>query len=193
MKHTHQLLACLLLACALTACAPAVSPTALPTAEPTPSNTMTVTVYFGNSEMNPGMVDCSLVYPVQRLAPHSPDVVAAALRALLAGPTPAEAENGYVSTFSAATADALISVKVRGDTAYVNLRDLRSVIPNASTSCGSAALLAEMSQTVMAAVPVQRVLYAFEGQPELFYEWIQIGCSPENDDCNPAPFRDDVD
>ena len=39
-------------------------------------------------------------------------------------------------------ADALISAKVSGDTTYVDLKDLRQLIPNASTSCGSAAMLA---------------------------------------------------
>ena len=51
-------------------------------------------------------------------------------------------DRGYTSWFSPATAGALRNVTIKDGTAYVDLADLRSTIPNASTSCGSAAFLA---------------------------------------------------
>jgi len=162
-------------------------PTALPTQGGT-GGTVQVTVYFNNSNLNPGMIDCSKVFPVVRTVPAGPDLVTAALKELFAGPTDAEVAEGYVSLFSPATRDILIRVKVQGDTAYVDLMDIRSLIPSASASCGSADFFAEVGNTVKAAAPVQRVLYAIEGDPAPFYEWTQIGCAPENDNCDPAPF-----
>ena len=34
-----------------------------------------------------------------------------------------------------------------------------------------------------------RVIYAIEGDPALFYEWMQLGCSEANDYCDRAPFE----
>jgi hypothetical protein len=164
-----------------------------------PGEMLAVTIYFGNSELNPDIQDCRLVYPVVRLVTvetmtaTDPDLALAeaALRELFAGPSAAEAEQGYVSMFSAQTASILKNIKVEGKTAYVNLMDIRQVIPSAGTSCGSQALLAEVGSTVRAALPVERVLYAIEGDPAAFYDWMQFGCSAENDFCDPAPFVED--
>ena len=161
--------------------------------------TIAVTVYFGNGELNPNIQDCRLVYPVVRMvaAPDAEDVRAdlalarVALAELFAGPTSGEAEQGYISMFSAQTASILRSVAVEGKIAYVNLADIRQVIPSAGTSCGSQAFLAEMDQTVQAVLPVERVIYAIEGDPAAFYDWLQFGCSAANDFCDPAPFVQD--
>jgi spore germination protein GerM len=157
---------------------------------PTPSApaTTTVTLYFSNSVLDPGASNCAQVYAVHRNVPASSDVLAATLKELLAGPTAAEAAKGYGSWFSPATAQALISAKVSGNTSYVNLTDLRTVIPNASTSCGSASLLAQLRTTAQQGGMTPRVLYAINGQPKTFWEWLQVGCDSSNDNCNPAPF-----
>lgn len=86
-------------------------------------------------------------------------------------------------------ADALISAKVSGDTTYVDLKDLRQLIPNASTSCGSAAMLAALDTTARQAGGTPRALYAFDGDPKPFWEWLQSYCGTQNDNCDPIPFR----
>ena len=186
------LLIALVLTLLLGACGPTAAPTALPTPATTAVPTLAVTVYFGNTSLDPGMQDCAKVHPVERTTLPSGDVPKAALEQLFLGPTPAEKANGYVSVFSAETADILISVKVQTDTAYVNLKDIRTIIPNASTSCGSAAFFAAVETTVKGTADVTRVLYAIEGDPQPFWEWMQIGCAPMNDNCDPAPFRDET-
>jgi hypothetical protein len=90
--------------------------------------------------------------------------------------------------FSAQTASILKGVHVEPGTAYVNLADIRQTIPSAGTSCGSQAFLAEVDQTVRAVLPVERVLYAIDGDPAAFYDWLQFGCSASNDFCDPEPF-----
>ena len=188
----------------LTACTPASSTSPSPsmtttapvtasattstTATPSAAATMTVTLYFSNSVLDPGTTDCAQVYAVHRNVPETGDVLTAALEELLAGPTAAEEAEGYGSWFSPTTAQALIRAKVTGNTSYVNLTDLRTIIPNASTSCGSASLLAQLRTTAQQAGMTPRVLYAINGQPTTFWEWLQMGCDASNDNCDPTPF-----
>jgi hypothetical protein len=57
--------------------------------------------------------------------------------------------------------------------AYVDFEDFRRVIPNASASCGSALLLAQLDRTVTQFPTVDRAVYSFEGDADAFYEWLQ--------------------
>lgn len=165
------------------------APGATTSAPPTsPAETMTVAVFFDNTVMNPNAQNCSAVFVVERTVPASDDEATTALEQLLAGPTPDEEAEGYSSWFSAATADALLGVRVEGDTAYVNLADLRQVIPNAGTSCGSGQFMASLNATTTNATGAAKVLYAFDGDPVAFWDFVQVGCGTFNDDCDPAPF-----
>jgi len=152
-----------------------------------------VLIYFGNSQMNPGIIDCRKVFPVTRVITATANLPQAALQQLFAGPTEEEKAQGYVSNFSAATRDILRWVKIKDGTAYVNIRDIRTIIPNASASCASAAFFAEVEMTLKGVAPIERVIYAIDGDPAPFYEWMQIGCAPENDNCDPAPFEESTD
>lgn len=176
------------LALALSACVPTTTSTTAPSSTASSAATMTVTLYFDNQVLNPGAADCGQVYGVHRTVPASTDVLTATMKELLAGPTVAEKAQGYSSWFSPATAQALVSAEVSGTTSYVNLTDIRTTIPNASTSCGSAALLAQLGTTAQQAGMTPRVLYAINGRPQPFWEWLQVGCDASNDNCDPAPF-----
>lgn len=158
-----------------------------------PSSAITLTLYFGNTEMNPGMLDCSQVYPVERVVPAAPDTAEAALLQLFAGPTEKEMTEGYVSTFSTATRSILKSVKIEEVTAYVNLVDVRPILTSVSSSCGSSAFFAEVENTLKGVAPVTRVIFAIDGEPAPFHEWVQVGCSAENDYCDSSPFVTDED
>ena len=70
----------------------------------------------------------------------------------------------------------------------MNLANHAGRINNASTSCGSAGYLSQLDNTVRTASGATRVLYAFDGDPEAFWYWLQIACTAENDNCDPAPF-----
>ena len=37
---------------------------------------------------------------------------------------------------------------------------------------------------------INKIIYAINGDPQSFYEWLQIGCSEENDNCDPTPFQE---
>lgn len=146
-------------------------------------------VYFSNDVLNPGAADCSAVFPVTRSIAETEDKPLAAMRELFGGPTDEEKTAGYSSFFSGETANAIKSVRIENATAYVDLEDIRAIIPNASSSCGSASLLSQIESTLKELPGVDRVILAIDGDPAAFYDWLQIGCSPENDQCDSAPFR----
>lgn len=171
-----------------TRAATAPPPTQTPKAVAQPETT-TVTVYFPNPKLDPDAANCRRVYPVSRMVPRAPAVVRATLEQLLAGPTPDEMAQGYSSMFGEKTKTALRSVKVANRTAYVDLADIRQTIPNASTSCGAAAFLAQVETTLKQFPEIGRVIFAVEGKPRTFYEWMQIGCYEVDDNCDEAPFQ----
>lgn len=116
---------------------------------------------------------CDRVYPLTRSV-RPPAVLTGAMRGLLAGPTTAERRRGYGGWFSARTAGMLRSARVAGGVAYVDFADFRRVIPNASSSCGSALLLAQLNRTATQFPTVRRAVYSFNGSRRAFYEWLQL-------------------
>lgn len=146
-------------------------------------------VYFGNSAMNPNSIDCSKVFPVEREVLKTEGVARAALQELFKGPTTDEQKLGYNSMFSEKTADILKNVKVQNGIAYVDLYDVRGIIPNASASCGSAHFLASIRETLKQFPMVRDVRYAINGDPAAFYDWMQFGCNGTDTVCDPTPFK----
>jgi len=122
----------------------------------------------------PGGADpCGTVSPVIRRV-AGPVTAELVLRELLAGPTADEAAAGFASIFGPATADGLLDVAVADGIASVSFRDLRRVIPNASSSCGSAALLGALDATLAQLPGIRGARYSFGGDEAAFYEWLQM-------------------
>ena len=57
-----------------------------------------------------------------------------------------------------------------------DFRDLRPSIPNASTSCGSEALLAQLNGTAFQFAEVERTRYLLDGSCQDFANWLQRTC-----------------
>lgn len=116
--------------------------------------------------------------PVRRPVPESSSSpLRAALDWLVQGPTPAEQAAGIRSWFSEETADVLRSVELdSAGQAIVDFRDLRPLIPNASSSFGSTMLLQELNGTIFQFSEIDAVEYRMEGSCDLFWEWLQYGC-----------------
>lgn len=132
------------------------------------SGTAEVQVYFSAPDS-----ECDVVHPFSRTVP-TPRVLTGALEQLLAGPT-AEEEPVTATMFSSATEGMLRSVNIRDGVAHVDFADLRPVIPNASSSCGSAALLSQLDATATQFSTVQRARYSINGSEATFYNWLQLG------------------
>jgi sporulation and spore germination protein len=116
--------------------------------------------------------DCARVLPLQRTV-EAPSLLKGAMQALLAGPTKAERARGYGGWFSAKTAGHLRSVRIVHGLAFIDFRTFARDIPNASTSCGSALLLAQLDRTARQFPTVTRTVYSFNGSQHAFYEWLQ--------------------
>lgn len=118
-------------------------------------------------------------HPVARVLPEGESGLKAALRALLKGPTETERKAGFDSWFSAATADALRSVTVEGGIAVIDFADLTGLIPNASSSAGSAMLLGELGATIAQFPEIRQVEFRMEGSCDRFWNWLQMDCHTE--------------
>ncbi|HYN48092.1 MAG TPA: GerMN domain-containing protein [Candidatus Nanopelagicales bacterium] len=143
------------------------APTSAPPASPSPA--AEVRVFFVPGGTDP----CGTVAPVVRKV-MGPVTAALALRELLAGPTPGEAAAGFTSLFGPATADILLDARFVDGIARVSFRDLRQILPSASSSCGSAALLAALDATLAQLPGIRGARYSFGGDEAAFYEWLQM-------------------
>lgn len=149
--------------------APAAPPGATPTGTSTPPATTTVKVFFHRGQPD----DPARVEPVTRTVPKTDAVATAAVAQLLGGPTAAERQRGYFSLFGQATAGMLKSVRVANGVAHADFRDFRPLLPNATSSFGSTALLAELDATLKQFGTVKTAVYSFDGDVTAFYEWLQ--------------------
>jgi spore germination protein GerM len=109
----------------------------------------------------------------RRRTVRAPAVLKGAMRALLRGPTASERTRGYAGWFSRRTAGRLNGVRIGEGVAHIDFRDFRHIIPNASTSCGSALLLAQLDRTALQFPTVDRAVYSFDGSVKRFYHWLQ--------------------
>jgi len=108
----------------------------------------------------------------------APPTLEQALTLLLTGPSEAERQSGLTSWFSQETSGALRSVSLtQQGHAVVDLADLRAVIPNASSSAGSATLLHELGGTAFAVEGVRAVTFTMDGSCDTFWSWLQRSCT----------------
>jgi hypothetical protein len=137
---------------------------------PQSTETMVVSVYFIDDAGS-----APTLRRVERVVPRSAAVLRSSLEALVVGPTAAEEAGGLSSWFSPATAGAVRSVVLQDGHAVIDFDDLRPVIPGASSSAGSARLLAELDATMFQFASVRSAEYRLLGSCEAFSEWLQYG------------------
>jgi hypothetical protein len=131
--------------------------------------TQVVSIYAPRGVTN----NCARVFSLKR-AVATPTLLRGAIRALLAGPTRTERARGYGGWFSASTAGYLRGARISNGVAYIDFRNFSQRIPNASTSCGSALLLAQLDRTATQFPTVSRAIYSFNGSRNAFYNWLQL-------------------
>jgi hypothetical protein len=132
----------------------------------------TVEVFFSVG----GGSDCAQVDAFPRPLAEGADPIRTAFDELVAGPTAEETGAGAGSFFSSESADTVISVTLTDGLLIVDFTDLRPTIPNASTSCGSEALLAQLNATAFQFADVDRTRYRIEGSCDDFANWLQREC-----------------
>ncbi|MFA7201640.1 MAG: GerMN domain-containing protein [Candidatus Paceibacterota bacterium] len=156
-----------------------------PLPEISKEKTVTFSVFF--SHKNISAHDCSQVLPIKRTIPYTTGVATEALQQLFQGPTPQELQQGYTSALVASSSP-LIRISIYEGTAYVDLHDIRKTQTHISSSCGMGAFISQVTNTLTQFSTIQKVIFAINGNPQIFYDWIQMGCSLENEYCNPTQF-----
>ena len=91
------------------------------------------------------------------------------MAALLQGATAEELAAGYGGWFSPETGWSVESVTISDGVAYIDFAEDSPLIPNASTSCGSMALGAQLDSTAMQFPTVAKTMYSFGADQAAFY------------------------
>lgn len=166
----QSVVAVALTATALLSAGAGVGVPARPESTATSTARTTVQVYLPRGSIGP---NCRRVLPRPRRT-TGPAVLRGAMEALVEGPTAAEAARGYDGWFSRRTAGRVRSVRIVRSVARIDFRDFSRIIPNASTSCGSALLLAQLNRTALQFPTVTTAVYSFDGSVAAFYDWLQL-------------------
>jgi spore germination protein GerM len=131
-----------------------------------------VHVVFASADQS----DCSNTETFQRIINAAADPIESVFQLLVAGPTTGERTTGAGSLFTSDTDGMVRSVTVEGSLLTVDFEDLRPLIPNASTSCGSFSLIAQLNGTAFQFEELDRVTYQIEGNCQTFFNWLQRDC-----------------
>ncbi len=121
--------------------------------------TMTVKLYFPNNVFNPKALDCSLVYPVERIIPYTEGVAKATLEELIKGPTVEEIKNGYFSSILKGTK--ANSVKMIGSTLVI---DFNEIAASGGGSCGQLAKGSSLMETLGQFSTVKEIKMTINGK-----------------------------
>ncbi len=148
------------------------------------ANKKQIVIYFNNKKVAGNSNECGLVYGIERTITPSDDQAKDVLLHLFSGPTYSEKSKGYSSMFSEKTANILKSIKIVNRVAYINLNDIRSLMTEVSSSCGSKEFITAVDETLRNNKLADKAIFAINSSVEAFYEWIQIGCVPENYNCD---------
>lgn len=91
---------------------------------------------------------------------------------------------GLISSgFSSETGNILRQASLKDGILYIDLKDIRPDLSWVSSSCGSQAFMSQIEHTVKQFNEVDKIIYSINGDSEAFYEFIQIGCTEENNFC----------
>jgi spore germination protein GerM len=150
-----------------------------------------VKIYLGNSEKNPQMDDCGLVFVVMRSVPKTKVIAKAVLKELFKGVTNEEKAKNYESVFSAESSSILKGLNIKNGTAYINFsNNIQTTVGNASANCARDMFFAQIENTLKQFRNIKKVFYAIEGKPTDFYDWIGIGeCPKELGKCSGKNFK----
>lgn len=118
-----------------------------------------ILVFFGNSRLDPEMLNCRRVYPVRRVSTDPSRPAWDALQMLWAGPTPEEAAQGY---FTSVPSDMVLEgVTIQEGAAVVQV----AVKPGAGVggSCAVEAIQAQIEATLLQFPTVKGVVIRVRG------------------------------
>jgi len=125
-------------------------------------STKTVKVFFNNIKFDPGLMDCSKVYSVERSIKSTPAVARAALEELLKGVTVSESDLGYVSNLNSGIE--IQKLTIENGVAKVDFS--AKLEDQVGGSCRTAAIIAQIKSTLKQFSTVQTVVISIDGRTE---------------------------
>ena len=133
-----------------------------------------VEVFFNRDDPD----ECRAVEGYARSVPAGADPIRFGFDELVKGPTADETAAGAFSFFSDETEGAIRGVTAEGDKLTVDFEDVQAILvpAGAGTSCGSAALLAQLNATAFQFETIDTVRYEMEGDCGTFGAMVQSDC-----------------
>ncbi len=126
----------------------------------TGQQTVTIQLFFANSEQDPEALDCGAVFAVTRKLTRIPSMARTALTELLKGPTPEEAAQGYYTSINEGVR--VLGLDVRNGTARINFD--RKFTEQVAGSCQVEAIRAQITQTLIQFPSVDSVAITVAGE-----------------------------
>jgi len=123
---------------------------------------MTIKVFFGNEKKNPNVMDCRLVYPVERKIAKTTSTGRAALEELLKGPTEEEIANGYYTSINSGVKIQKLTI-VNGVAKVDFDKQLEFQVGG---SCRVAAINSQIVTTLKQFSSVKEVIISIDGRTE---------------------------
>lgn len=127
-----------------------------------PEESMTVKVFFGNSILDPEVLDCQKVFPVERKVPKTLAVAGAALEELLKGPSASEKEQGFGTSINPGVK--IQKLTIEDGVAKVDFDEQLEF--QVGGSCRVTAIRAQITQTLKQFSTVQNVIISLDGRTE---------------------------
>ncbi len=127
---------------------------------PPETPTTTFNVYFNNTQNDPHLIHCDMVYPITRHVPYTQGIGTAALNELIAGPTANELANGYSSSIPQ-----YANINSLTISQGIALVDVDPHFFEVGGSCGIAAAMSSLKQTLLQFPTVDEVIVTVDGIP----------------------------
>jgi len=124
--------------------------------------TMTVKLYFGNSNLDPQVNDCNVVWPIERKIAKIEGVARAALLELLKGPTQVEKDQGYFTSINSGVK--IQKLIIENNIAKVDFD--KQLEFQVGGSCRVAAISSQISQTLKQFLSIKEVVISIDGRTE---------------------------
>lgn len=130
-----------------------------------------ILIYLSNTKLNPEMLDCTKVFPVERrISSTDSDPATTAMKMLLLGPSQKEKDNGYLLvTPSNLTINYIKPQEIntnRQYRGYVHIDFGKEMMQAGGGSCRVGAIRAEITETLLQFYPGYNVIISSEGNIE---------------------------
>ncbi|MDP2629709.1 MAG: Gmad2 immunoglobulin-like domain-containing protein, partial [Candidatus Harrisonbacteria bacterium] len=123
-----------------------------------------IEVYFSNTQADPDVMNCALVFAAMRAIEPTQAPARAALEAMLAGPTAIETDLGYTSNIQNGSQVSINSLVIEDGVAKVDFSS--ELEENAGGSCRVSAIVAQIRETLLQFDTVSEVEISIEGRTE---------------------------